>query len=261
MKLPVTFSVLLCVNKQQQWLSEAIESILSQDDQDFEFLIAANACTDELWSELQEFGVRDSRVRLFRSNVGQLSFNLNMLADQAHGNYLVRMDADDISEPDRLKILRRFLEQNEVAILGSAVTLIDERGDKFGEMKFPRTKREIIRLLPLRTVFCHPSVVINRQFLLSVRGYLGGFNSEDYDLWLRAVRSGANMGNHPEALLRYRVHSGQSTATRLGYAEVAGYWLRELFYAPSFYNLYGFLIGLCKAIFARILPGERAYRD
>lgn len=257
--LPVTFSVVLCVNKQQPWLNEAIESILSQNDGDFEFLIAANACTDELWERLQTFTAPDARVRLFRSDIGQLAFNLNLLADKAQGEYLVRMDADDISEPDRILCLRQALSDSQLDILGSAVFLIDENGREVGHMNFPETTAEIRRVFPWRTVFCHPSVAIKRSFLLSLRGYLGGFVSEDTDLWLRAIHAGARMGNLSKPLLRYRVHSQQSLASRKGYAEVAGHWLRELLIAPSWYTFSGFCIALAKSLFTPILPGVRHY--
>lgn len=257
----ITFSVVLCVNRYQRWLSEAIESILSQDDADFELLIAANACTDELWDVLSAFRLRDSRIRLFRSDVGQLAFNLNLLADKAHGEYLVRMDADDVSEPNRLRTLRLALAREQVDVLGSAVILIDAGGREIGTMQLPETTAAIRSALPMRTAFCHPAVALRRQFLLDMRGYLGGFVSEDTDLWLRALRAGASMRNLPDALLRYRIHENQSIASRLGYAEVASHWLRELLIAPCWYTVHGFIIALGKSLFAPMLPGARRYRS
>lgn len=256
----VFFSVILCVNKDQPWLSEALESVLLQSDSDFEFLIAANACSDELWRKLVSISESDLRIRLFRSDVGQLSFNLNLLADKAHGEYLVRMDADDVCEASRLRTLRLALAREPIDILGSAVTLIDGEGREIGAMQLPKTAIDIKRALLTRTVFCHPAVAIRRQFLLDIRGYLGGYVSEDTDLWLRALRAGASMKNLPDPLLRYRIHENQSIASRLGYAEVASHWLRELLIAPSWYTLRGFGVALFKAIVAPILPGIRSYR-
>lgn len=256
----ITFSVILCVNRDQPWLSEAIESILSQEDPDFEFLIAANACTDELWCKLVSFSENDSRIRLFRSSVGQLSFNLNLLADKAHGEYLVRMDADDVSEPNRLRTLRLALAREQVDVLGSAVILIDGKGREIGVMQLPETPAAIKSALLTRTAFCHPAVALRRQFLLGMRGYLGGYVSEDTDLWLRALRAGASMKNLPDPLLRYRIHENQSIASRLGYAEVASHWLRELLITPSCYTISGFSVALFKTLFAPMLPGARRYR-
>lgn len=257
-----TLSVILCVHRSNPWLAAAIDSILQQSDSDFEFLIAANACTDALWQELQVLTGHDARVRLFRSAIGQLTFNLNLLADQARGDYLVRMDADDVSEPQRLQQLRAALAQAKTPldILGSAALLIDENDQLIGRMAFPQTTTEIRRALKSRTVFCHPAVAIRREFLYRMRGYLGGFCSEDSELWLRAVQAGARMANLPTPLLRYRVHGQQVTTTGTGYAEMAGHWLRLLLMRPSLYNLHGFAVALGKAVFRRFLPGVRSAR-
>lgn len=256
----LSFAVLLCVNRDNPWLSKAIRSVLDQDDPDFEFLIAANACTDELWGGLQTIAALDARIRLFRSEIGQLAFNLNFLADQTRCDYLVRMDADDISEPHRLRTLRLALKREPVDVLGSAVILIDGDDREVGAMRLPETAADIKRALLSRTAFCHPSVVLRRQFLLSMRGYMGGFVSEDTDLWLRALRVRAAMKNLPIPLLRYRIHEYQSIVSRQGYAEVASHWLRELLLAPSWYTFRGFTLALVKSLFAPILPGVRRYR-
>lgn len=254
------FSIIMCVNRANPWLAQAIESVLAQDDGDFEFLISANACSEELWEEIQGKGQSDHRVRLFRTAIGQLAFNLNLLADQARGEYLVRMDADDVCEPHRVGVLRQALRQHPVDVLGSAVTLIDGNGLAVGRMDFPLTQEEIQRVLRSRTTFCHPAVVLRRQFLLDMRGYLGGFVSEDTDLWLRAMRRGASMRNLPDALLRYRIHENQSITSRLGYAEVASHWLREFLIAPSWYTFRGFAIAMAKSLLVPLLPGVRRYR-
>ena len=255
-----SLSVILCVNRANRWFSEAIQSVLDQDDRDFEFLIGANACADELWTQLEQLAAIDSRVRIFRNSIGQLSFNLNLLADHARGEYLVRMDADDISEPNRLRRLRQTLAADRLDVLGSAVTIVDSEGAIVGRMDFPLAGHEIVRAMPVRTAFCHPAVALRRQFLLDMRGYLGGFVSEDTDLWLRACRANARMRNLPEALLRYRVHDDQSIASRAGYAEMAAHWLRELLIRPCWFSVKGFVVALLKAILAPMLPGTRRYR-
>ncbi len=256
----VSASVILCVNRDNPWFSEALESVLAQEDADFEFLIAANDCDEALWEKLNTYAVRDERIRLFRTDIGQLAFNLNLLVNEAAGDYVVRMDADDVSMPGRLGALKSKLMLEPVDILGSAVLLIDDAGETIGRMDFPGTSEGIARALPSRTVFCHPAVAIRRQFLLDMKGYLGGFASEDTDLWLRAHRAGASMANLPDALLQYRVHGRQSIMSSIGYAEVAAHWLRELLLAPSWGRLSGLLVALGKALFARRLPGIRRYR-
>lgn len=258
--MPPALSVILCINKPNPWWEEAFDSVLKQSDSDFEFLIAANACSDDFWECLQDKAKSDARIKLFRTEIGQLAFNLNFLADRASGDYLVRMDSDDVCEPHRIATLRIALENSDVDILGSSVTLIDDNGDAVGCMDFPCSQIDIQHALRSRTAFCHPAVTLRRQFLLDMRGYLGGFVSEDTDLWLRALRAGATMKNLPERLLRYRMHENQSIASRQGYAEVASHWFRELLFAPSLYTFCGFFMALAKFLCAPMLPGVQRYR-
>lgn len=255
-----SLSVVLCVNRTNPYLAQAVGSVLAQEDDDFEFLIAANACNDDLVGELHSLVDGDSRVKIFRTAIGQLAFNLNYLTDQACGDYLVRMDSDDMCEPNRLGVLRQSLAENPVDVLGSWASLINSEGRAVGEFRLPIEHSEIVRKLPFGTVFCHPTVAIRRKFLLDVRGYLGGFVSEDMDLWLRGVRQGASFRNIPTCLLRYRVHSAQSSGSRRGYAEVAGHWLRELLSAPSWYHAQGFFVALIKSLLVPLLALVRSRR-
>jgi Glycosyltransferases, probably involved in cell wall biogenesis len=253
-------SFIMCVNRDNPWLDKAINSVLAQDDERFEFLIGANACGDDLWAKLHTYAARDPRLKLFRTSIGQLAFNLNLLADQARGRYLIRMDGDDLSLPHRLRTLRQMLEHEPVDVLGSAVILVDQDDNEVGLMEFPETGEAIAKALPKRTVFCHPSVAIRKEFLLEMRGYLGGFVSEDMDLWLRAVRGDVKLKNLPVVLLHYRVHPEQSIMSAAGYAEVASHWVRECLLRPSLYNLRGATVAIGKALAWRWLSGIRRYR-
>ena len=252
-------SFIMAINRDNAWLDQAMASVLSQDEPRFEYIICANACDDALWHKLQKYAAGDCRIRLLRTSIGQLSFNLNVLADQARTPYLVRMDADDVSLPNRLSTLLALMERDGLDVLGSAVAIINADSREIGTMTFPQTSKAISRALSKRTVFCHPAVVLRKQFLLEMRGYLGGFVSEDTDLWLRADRMGAKMANLPDVLLHYRVHQEQSIMSSLGYAEVASHWLRECLLRPSFRNISGLMISLCKFVISRWLPGVRRY--
>jgi len=98
----------------------------------------------------------------------------------------------------------------------------------------------------------HPTVVFRKQFWVESRGYLGGFVSEDFDLWLRGLSRGANIVNIPEFLLRYRIHPSQVSRSRLGYSETAGHWYRQFLYDPNFYNFFGLLVSSLKVILLSI---------
>jgi len=240
-------SVLFCVHRSNPHLRDAIDSVLSQTQEDFEFLIGANACSDEFFVELTALA-DDPRVRIFRTQLPQLAFTLNYLAEQACGSWFIRMDADDVCEPHRFARLQQEIDRGEHDVIGSWATLIDARDRVIGQFTPPREPRAIRRKLLFSNPIAHPTVAFSRSFLLQMRGYLGGYVSEDLDLWMRAIRSGARLTNIEEPLLRYRMHDGQVSRSRLGYAETAAHWQRELLLAPSFYNALGWGIATAKAV-------------
>ena len=220
---------------------------------DFEFLIAANGCTDAFFEELCALTAADRRVRVIRTAIGQLAFSLNLLADQAGADWLVRMDADDISLPHRLETLSAAARANAADVVGTGVYLIDETGTRLGEVRPPVSSAKIARAFVWGTPLIHPSVMLRRTFLLEMGGYLGGFRSEDTDLWLRALRSGGRIINLPDVLLEYRVHGGQVSRSRLGYAENAAHRLREFLMKPGFESGLSFFAATAKALVSPLL--------
>lgn len=240
-------SVIFGVNRTNPYLKAAINSVLEQTHKNFELLICANACTDDFFEELQEY-TADSRIKLFRTQLPQFSFTLNYLIEQAAGELLVRMDADDISEPHRFERLLAAANESNADVIGSWATLIDENDRVVGHLSPPSDAQGVRRYLLRSSPLIHPTVAFRKKFWIESRGYLGGFVSEDFDLWLRAISRGATIINIPEYLFRYRMHSAQASRSRLGYAETAAYWYRELLAAPSFYNAAGWMISTVKAI-------------
>lgn len=247
-----TLSVLFGVNRSNPHLRAAIGSVLSQTHEDFEFLIGANACSDEFFAELIAMA-DDPRVRIFRTQLPQLAFTLNYLAEQACGNWFIRMDADDVCETHRFARLWQVISSGKYDVIGSWATLIDDDDRVIGQFTPPLEGRKIRRKLLYSNPIAHPTVAFSRDFLLQMRGYLGGYVSEDLDLWLRAIRSGARLTNIEEKLLRYRIHDGQVSRSRLGYAETAAHWQRELLLAPSLYTALGWCIATTKAIVMPLL--------
>ncbi|PSV32331.1 glycosyltransferase [Photobacterium sp. GB-72] len=239
------FSVIMCVNRDDGYLSEAIESILMQDYENFEFIIVANNCSDDLWNSL--LILDDRRVKAFRTNVGQLTFNLNYALDKSKGDYIVRMDADDISLPDRLSYLNHYLgTSSEVDILGTSALFVNELGEELYSYCPPLDNIKMKMLF--KNPFVHPTVVMKKSFLMKLRGYSGGFQSEDYDLWLRARRDGdVVFKNTDKITLKYRINQNQSRGSKLAYAESASYLLREFIIEPSFIKFFSIFVSTLKA--------------
>jgi glycosyltransferase involved in cell wall biosynthesis len=204
-------TVLLSVHNDLRFLPQAVESILAQAFDDFELLIIDDGSTDGSGVYLDE--LRDSRIRVRRNvaNLG-LTCSLNLGLDAAAGRWVARMDADDVSEPDRLERQVAFFQANaDVGIVGTSRTLIDERGVVVAHAPAVESDVDIRWKCLLGNPFAHPTVMFRLDLLNAHRlRYDESFRTaQDYELWTRLlmVTRGANL---PEPLLRYRLREGVS---------------------------------------------------
>ncbi|MXV28893.1 glycosyltransferase [Aeromonas veronii] len=238
-------SVLLATNKIDEYLWLAIDSILEQKDIDFELIVIANGLEcDQVFSDISARLASTERVILLKTPVPQLAYALNLGLSSANTDIIARMDADDIALPTRLVSQYSYMTKNGLDLVGTDIFVIDSQGLYKGKKEYPRGDM-INKLLPFRNCFCHPSVMCKKKMLYDVRGYNSGFNSEDYDLWLRAMRLGVKWDNMSEPLLQYRVHLSSAQGTRLAYAECLALSVREFFLKKS---LSRFLAMCCHAV-------------
>jgi glycosyltransferase involved in cell wall biosynthesis len=207
-------SVLMSVYNGEQYLREAVESILSQTFYDFEFLIIDDASTDASVRIIQSYN--EPRIKLVQnaSRMG-LTRSLNRGIQLAAGEYLARMDADDISLPERLERQAAFLDEHpSCSVVATRIIQVDGAGAEVGywtEERETNTSLEIYQQLPKSNCVAHPSVMLRAAI---ARRY--GYNerqkhSQDYDLWLRLCADGLHIEKLDEALLRYRVHQNSIT--------------------------------------------------
>jgi hypothetical protein len=193
----------------ERFLAEAIESILNQTFRDFEFIIVNDGSRDRTASILERYGKSDSRVRIYAQENKGLIASLNRGCGLALGKYLARMDADDVSMPDRLDRQVRFLDHHEeVGLLGGAVEIIDDQGEWLFLVRPPlrdQTIRTALRSFSF-PIF-HSAVLMRKQTFDEAGGYRAQFlHAEDYDLCLRIVEHW-KMANLPDVVLRKRTHS------------------------------------------------------
>lgn len=210
-----TLSVLMPVYNAERYLAEAMESILQQTFTDFEFLIINDGSTDRSLSILQRYAAEDPRIRLVsRANTGYVQALNEMLA-LAEGEFIARMDADDISLPNRFAHQVEFLQQQpDVVCVGGAQAWIDEAGRFLSCLSAPQEDSEIQRLaLAGHTPINHPSAMMRRSAVLQIGGYDPNLcPAEDLDLWLRLGEIG-KLANLSETVLKYRQHD-QSVSER-----------------------------------------------
>ncbi len=201
-------SVVMAVYNGQQYLKEAIESILIQTFSDFEFIIIDDGSTDSSYEIVKAY--RDPRIRLIEngSNHG-LAASLNTGFAAATGRYLARMDADDVSLPKRLSQQVAFMDVHpEVGVCGSWVEVIGT--DRHLVWEYPTDSDTIHARLLFDSALAHPSVIFNRALLQNAQlSYDSRYRcAQDYELWTRAARR-LPLANISEVLLIHRVHPNQ----------------------------------------------------
>jgi glycosyltransferase involved in cell wall biosynthesis len=207
---PPLISVCMPVYNAEQYVAEAVESILGQTLGDFEFLILDDGSTDGTRPILEGYAARDRRIRLTsRANRGLVA-TLNELIDQARGEFLARMDADDIALPERFRRQVDYLRAHpECSVVGCRVRVIDPDGDPLCDWFTERPHEEIDGLLlqeePLGPVICHPSILMRRDAVLAAGKYRDFPVGEEIDLYLRLAES-SRLAILPEVLLEYRQH-------------------------------------------------------
>lgn len=201
---PKVSVVMSCYNS-GVYLKESIESILNQTFTDFEFIIWNDGSTD-LTEEIV-MSYNDSRIRYFYHENTGLGQALNLACREARGEYIARMDADDIALNNRLEVEVDFLERNkEYILVSSAVNYIDEYGNRIGRT-FPYTWDVIIRgIIYKSSLIVHPAVMYRKDAYFSTGGYLNIGGAEDIILWGRMKNKG-KFSNIKMPLLNYRILS------------------------------------------------------
>jgi len=211
-------SVLMSVyNERLDWIKCAIDSILSQTYQDFEFIIIIDNpyIEKEKLEYLNDIQKKDERIIILKNdkNMG-LALSMNKGLEVAKGKYIARMDADDISMPMRFEKEVAYIENNKVDMVSSNRIIIDEDGN------FIRKGEPLLEdpdvCLPFSNFIVHPSVLIKTEVINHLGGYRNFRRSQDYDLWLRLISCGYKIGIIDEYLIKYRVsESNLSNSNRL----------------------------------------------
>lgn len=207
---PPSVSVLVPVYNGGAFFRAAIQSVLDQSFRDFECLILDDGSTDGSGDIADELARVDSRVRVIHRENRGLVATLNELVDAARGEFVARMDADDLCLPTRFAMQVEFLRRHpEVVCVGSSHWLVDEQDRRIAAIKPPTDDAAIEQsALQGHTPICHPAAMIRTAALRQAGGYrLDYYPTEDLDLWLRLGELGA-LANLPEPLICYRMHSG-----------------------------------------------------
>lgn len=210
-------SVIMSVyNEKPKWLKKSIDSILNQTYSNFEFIIVLdNPENSELKYILDEYKSKDSRVKVLINEVNKgLVFSLNKALNECIGQYIARMDADDISYPDRLEKQIKYLIDNNLDLIGSNITLFKNDREIFYKTNKLLTHKYLTKLLSIGTIgIVHPTFFAKKEVFDKLNGYKNAFHAEDMEFLGRLIFHGFKVGNIKEVLFDCRYSENSITKT------------------------------------------------
>jgi glycosyltransferase involved in cell wall biosynthesis len=224
-------SVIIPAKNSSLYIVDCVNSILNQTHQNFEILICDDhSCDNSI--ELIE-ALNDDRIVIFKNEGSGLVDALNNLIWQSNGEYICRMDADDISFPERIERQLRYLKSSKLECVGSYACVIDSIGIMKNTI-LSRPENEVLfdTFLLHGVPIIHPSALGNAQFFKKY-GYRHLPSAEDYDLWVRAREGDEALGNVPEVLLKYRIHSNQISKLKRNEQARSSSVIRSNFLTPD----------------------------
>jgi glycosyltransferase involved in cell wall biosynthesis len=202
-------SVILPVYNAEKYLYKSISSILNQTVKNFQLIIINDGSTDSSEKILVDFAKKDHRIKLIsRENRGIVQ-TLNEGIKLAEGQWIARMDADDIACKNRFEIQLRQLSCMNAEVCGGAIRIIGAT--------IPRSRKfyEDNSLIKTQTLFssplAHPTLMIRAEILKNHLYEESALHVEDYDLWVRLIKAGVKFTNTSKIVLNYRLHSNQTT--------------------------------------------------
>lgn len=232
---PVITVIMSCYNA-ARWLDGAIESVLNQSFMNFEFIIIDDGSNDATLEIIQRYAERDTRIVIVAKTNTGLADSLNVGIQKARGEWIARLDADDMCEPARLEMqLAKARENPSLVYIGSGHLEIDENGVAKKTYRYPDRHALLVRNLSTARKFpAHSSAFYRTDVVRSIDGYRARIRrSEDSDLWLRFSEIG-QLTAIDEPLVRIRKHSDQISHDESGRWQqidsrvaIISYWIRR----------------------------------
>ncbi|MCC6512112.1 MAG: glycosyltransferase [Pirellulaceae bacterium] len=202
-------SILMPIYNAQRYLSAALESMVAQSFTDWEMICIDDGSSDGSSDILRRWALKDQRLRVISQENQGIARTLNHGLTLARAPLVARMDADDISMPERLAIQVAFLDQHaDHVAVGGSILKIDDESDRLGVDHLPAEHSAIEQaLLRRQTGMFHPTVLMRKRIVQAVGGYRRQHEpADDHDLWLRLAQRG-RLANLQEVVLCYRLHA------------------------------------------------------
>lgn len=206
-------SVLLPAYNVERFVEAAVLSICNQTYHNLEIVIIDDFSTDKTYEILQRLALVDKRIKLFRNPENlKLVKTLNFGLKKISGEYVVRMDSDDISNSNRIEKLYNYLISESLDLLGSQVETIDENSCKIGNSILPKSYKSIKKTVVYDSPILH-IWICKIDVYKELNGYRDFLGAEDYDFILRVLSRDYVVENLNEILYKVRIRSGNTIST------------------------------------------------
>lgn len=237
-------SVVMPVFNAERFVHKAIESISNQTLKNFEFIIVNDASEDKTAEIIHSYARKDKRIRLINNGRNlKIAHSLNIGVSAAKTDLIARIDADDISHPERLEIQYEFLRRHpKVAIVGANISILDKNGKEIWKREYPTMSKDLKKIMLRYSAFAHPVVMFRKRVFKEFHGYDPNMiPCEDLDLWFK-IGAKYDLRSIPKTLLKYSLSTESSSHYDVRATELLGFKIKinaikKLGYRPSTYDL------------------------
>lgn len=239
-------------NTPKKFIKTAIDSILNQTYQNFELIICNDGCTDDTFEYIKKEYGEIKKVKLVENEQNKgLAYTLNHCLKVAEGEYIARMDGDDISLPTRFEKQVKVLEENkEIGLVNCNIDIFDQNGI-FNERIFNEyiSKKDFLFSSPI----IHPAVMFRKSEIEKVNGYTDKkytYRIEDYDLFMKMMANGTKMYTLQEKVFQFREDKNTYKRRKYRYrfnefiVRVIGFYRLKLYPIGFIYAIKPFIVGL-----------------
>ena len=216
---PLVSVIMSVYNEKEEWLEESIKSLINQTYRNLEIiLILDNPENKQLKNIINRYKEIDSRIRVIINdrNIGLIK-SLNKGIEISKGEYIARLDADDISYLDRIEYQLNYMLKNRIDLLGGFVDFIDENGNELNiNYKLPYKTNHIKKFVKYINPVNHPTYLVKRDVYLNknINGYRNVPYAEDYDFITRVISENYVVGNVNRSLIKYRKRKNSITSSQ-----------------------------------------------
>lgn len=215
-----------------EYIRLSIESMLNQTYRDIELILVPDDPDNNSVTEvLKEYQARDTRIRILenKKNLG-LPGALNKALKEARGEYIARMDADDISHPERLEAQLQFLQDHDLDLVGTRKQCINENGERISGSETPFYSPDtVMRRLRWHDCLPHSTWLAKREVYHRLGGYRDMPRSEDFDFLLRSLEQGMKMGMCDQILFDHRINDAGISRSGMLEQLLASWYLTDHF--------------------------------